>query len=185
MKTTPRCRRCGGPLGPGDDVLFPADGGASHVRCEPVTMRCRLCQIPVVEGDDVSRIDGEPMHARCHDRPSAGGAIAHYLHQHAGLAFCHTCLGARLGLRWEIVRNIVWSLRSSPDFDVRPSTCTGCGPARVTITLGAALRPDADVPHTGTPAVLESWTTSGALTPLARGQAVEVTRREPAEKWRR
>lgn len=119
-------------------MLFPADGGATHVRCEPVTGRCPLCQIPILDGDEVFPIESHSVHTRCQDRASTGGVVADYLQQHPGLALCHSCLGTRLGLGWETVRKLVWSLRTSPEFDVRPATCAGCAGPRVTIKAEAA-----------------------------------------------
>jgi hypothetical protein len=135
-----RCGRCGGRLDAAD-VLFTADGGTAQVRCEPPAARCALCQMPIVREDEIARVDGNPVHEQCRDRASPGILVVAYIARQPGVAFCHTCLGARLGLGWEIVRKLIWSLRASPGFDVRPATCAACGGSRVTI---AALTP---TPH--------------------------------------
>lgn len=155
MGLDPRCRRCGQSLGPGDDVLFPAGGGATHVRCgdgadgarapsrsaEAATpahgLKCRLCQIPVVGGDLVVHDGDRLVHIDCHARATSGGIVADYLRRHSGEPFCHTCLATRLGLRWETARKVVWALRVSGDFHVRPAVCARCGSARVTVAATA------------------------------------------------
>lgn len=155
MTVGPRCRRCAGPIGPGDDVLFPADGGATHVRCgngagdgpppapsahttaPPPGFTCGLCQIPVVRGDLFVHDGDRLVHVDCHTRAISGGIVADYLRRHAGEPFCHTCLATRLGLRWETARKIVWALRVSSGFLVRPAVCSRCRGARVTIVAEA------------------------------------------------
>lgn len=151
MTVTPRCRACARPIGPGDDVLFPADGGATHVRCgngaggahapsrsaeagaPPPGFTCGLCQIPVVKGDLFVHDGDHLVHVDCHARATSGGIVADYLRRHAGEPFCHTCLATRLALRWETARTIVWALRVSSGFQVRPAVCSRCRGARVTI----------------------------------------------------
>jgi hypothetical protein len=146
---SPRCSACGSPLLAAGDVVFPQDGGAVHPWCrdrgargaELVRLMCVLCQIPLVAGEHLLYDGTGLVHPECHARASAGGAVGDFLKAEAGRAFCHSCLAAQLGLRWDTVRKSIWALRVSPAFQVRAGTCVQCGAPRVVVLAADAHRP--------------------------------------------
>lgn len=132
----------------GDDVVFPAGGGAVHSACRApessdgtVSLTCHLCLIPIVAGELAFYEGAALVHVGCHERAYAGGALAEFLETHPGRPFCHSCLAKTLGVRWDAIRKAVWALRVSPAFQVRPGTCSLCSMARVVLaSVGGARR---------------------------------------------
>jgi hypothetical protein len=184
----PECKRCQQAIGPHDDVLFPLEGGATHVICPStsdspivcpvcsttigdgdaretvgavyvhadcraaiarangeratVSLRCGLCQIPIVGGEHVVYDGRALVHGDCHERAGVGGAVSDFLNAHSGEAFCHSCLASLVGVRFEAMRKVVWSLRTTPGFRVRPLLCSRCRAARITIGVERAISTD-------------------------------------------
>jgi hypothetical protein len=110
------------------------------------TAPCPLCRWPIRAGGSAAAHGGDVVHAECYlILIRADEDLLAYLKQHAGAAFCTTCLVAATGVTFDQVLLAQGWLSARAGARLEMSTCSAC--ARERMTLAYVGKDAVSTPH--------------------------------------